>query len=165
MTKLGNIMDLATIAQRTGLSARRLRYVVDHGVLPGGKVIAVGRGNARSYTDFEAFGIALAAVLLDAGIKRRIVALLLERLCDSPKGSRRERPALLSAFSNARTMSLEIGDGVNFRMHVTTFKAGPEDVASWTQAGTGAQLATGYAPLVRLIIDVGHIRSAIKRDS
>src|SRR2546429_7926187 len=67
-------MDLAELATRTGLPPRRLRYVLDHRVLPGMKDWGEGRGIPRVFTTFESFGIALAALLLECGLIRGLVA-------------------------------------------------------------------------------------------
>ena len=79
-------MDMAELAARTGLPARKLRYVFDHRVLPGLHGTSAGHGVPRTFTDYEGFGIALAARLLDAGLTRRVVATVLDVAC-RPTGS------------------------------------------------------------------------------
>ena len=63
-------MDVETIARKTRLSPRTLRYAIYHGVAAGIDKIGEGKGVVRSYTPFEAFGIAVAAKLLESGLKR-----------------------------------------------------------------------------------------------
>jgi len=66
-------MDLMEIARRSGMPPRRLRYAIYHTVVPGIEKVDVGRGSVRRFTPYEGFCIALAAQLLDAGIKRDVV--------------------------------------------------------------------------------------------
>lgn len=68
-------MDLQTIAKKIRLPIRLVRYVVDHDVLPGGPVprLLTAKGQPRSLSDVEAFAVAIAAVLLNAGIRRSTV--------------------------------------------------------------------------------------------
>src|SRR5690348_15055905 len=67
-------MDLISLAQRTGIAPRRLRYAIYHTLMPGVSRVDRGKGAVRHFTDFEAFGVALAATLLDAGLKRDVVS-------------------------------------------------------------------------------------------
>lgn len=56
-------------------------YIFDHDVLPGASDAGEGRGIPRSLTAFEAFGVALAALLLESPLKRRLVAACLHETC------------------------------------------------------------------------------------
>lgn len=75
-------MDLQTIAKKTGLPIRLIRYVLDHEVLPGGPVrqIREAKGQPRTLTDLEAFAVAIAATLLQAGLRREAVSKYLAQL-------------------------------------------------------------------------------------
>lgn len=77
-------MDLQTIAKMTGLPIRLARYVVDHDVLPGSPVprLLPAKGQPRDFTDLEAFAVAIAAVFLDAGVRRAAVKDYLHALCE-----------------------------------------------------------------------------------
>ncbi|MBY0312873.1 MAG: hypothetical protein K2W85_12450, partial [Phycisphaerales bacterium] len=70
-------MDLNELAVRTGLPVRKLRYVLDHRILPGRQSVASGHGVPRTFTPFEGYAIALAARLLDAGVTRKLIATVL----------------------------------------------------------------------------------------
>jgi hypothetical protein len=67
------LVTLAEIAERSGLTRRQLRYVLEHRVLPGAEQTGQGRGCERAFTEFSAFGIACAALLFKAGLRRRAV--------------------------------------------------------------------------------------------
>jgi hypothetical protein len=66
-------MHIAEIAERIGLPVRQVRYVLDHGIMPGLKPAGEGRGTPRYLTAFGAFGVACAALLLQAGLRREVV--------------------------------------------------------------------------------------------
>jgi len=76
-------MDLQTIANKTRLPIRLVRYVVDHDVLPGGPVprLFTVKGQPRSLDEVEAFAVAIAATLLQAGVRRATVKSYLLILC------------------------------------------------------------------------------------
>src|ERR1700704_3473478 len=102
-------MDIAQLAIRTGLPIRRLRYVFDHQILPGTRH-AEGRGIPRSFLAFEGFGIALAALLLEAGLKRWLVALCFDAVQIGRSVPISQEP-LYQGYV-ARSGWLEIGDGL-----------------------------------------------------
>ena len=62
--------DLAEISQSSGVKVRKLRYVLDHQLLPGAQDVSQGRGTARSFTPFESFALVVAALMLEAGLRR-----------------------------------------------------------------------------------------------
>ena len=53
-------MDLQTLANRTGVPLRKLRYVLDHRLLPGMRIKHAFEfvGQPRSFAEHEGFGIA-----------------------------------------------------------------------------------------------------------
>jgi hypothetical protein len=151
-------MDLARISQLTGLSSRRLLYVLEHHVLPGTQSASRGRRVTRDFTGFESFGIACAAWMLEAGLRRSVVAQIITALVAPQRGHGGKIP-LLEVFLQQHPAVIEIGDLVNIR--IVKQKDGPSaKAASWLQAGTGAVLKS-YQPVVKVSIDVGEIRGKI----
>src|SRR4051794_7022074 len=63
-------MDIAEIGRRIEVSPRRIRYVLDRGIVPFAERAAQGRGNARDFSDQESFWLALAAVMIDKGVRK-----------------------------------------------------------------------------------------------
>src|SRR4051794_12241237 len=104
----GTMADLAAIADRSGLPVRKIRYVLDHRLTPG-EVKGRGRGAARSFTPFEAFGLVLAATMLEAGLKRALVRDCLVQLCPVPSHDLDAVP-LYRAFASAGAARIEVGD-------------------------------------------------------
>lgn len=154
-------MDIAAIVQRTGIPTRRLRYVLDHGVLPVGKQVSKGRGAVRSFTDFEAFGLTCAALMLEAGLRRSLVRGCMDLLCGRyGRGTPVHQIPFYQAFQSRGAVSLEIGDGVNVRLHEPVGQ-GPLLDTGWRQAETGAALQDGYEPLVLVRINVGSLKKLL----
>src|SRR4051794_16318914 len=104
-------MDLLTLAERTGIGPRRLRYAIYHALLPAVPPVDRGKGAVRHFTDFEAFGVALAAMLLDAGMKRDVVgdcinAVVSKYGAETPQ----DEIPLYRAFTARGAAVLEVGD-------------------------------------------------------
>lgn len=111
------MLTLAQLGDRTNLPVRRLQYVCDHAVVPGVSGKGQGFGVARTFTDVEAFGLATAAHLLQAGCVRRVVTAALRMACmlGRATGSQVADTPLSRAWL-ATTASLEIGDGYVVRL-------------------------------------------------
>jgi hypothetical protein len=154
-------MDLIQVCQVTGLPLRRLRYVLEHGVLPGAAKASRGRRIPRSFTGFEGFGIAVAAVMMEAGLRRSLVADAIAILTvEPPIPDAKTRCSLLKAYGASGETRLEIGDGVN--VHLQSVGGYQPFDTGWLQAATGAAVDKSYAPLVLISIDVGRFRRPIK---
>lgn len=155
-------MDLIQLSQITGLPLRRVRYVLEHRVLPDTAKASRGRRVPRSFSGFEAFGIAIAAVMMVAGLKRSLVAECLETLTTRPLLPKSaEECALLRAYGTSGQTVIDVGDGVNIRVHASGGYR-PFDT-NWRQATTGAPVDRNYAPLVMIRIDVDRLRQPIRR--
>jgi hypothetical protein len=143
-------MDLDRISKLTSLPIRRLRYVLEHRVLPGAERRSKGHRVTRRFSEFEAFGIACATATFEAGLRRPVVALLMSALTKrSPTGVPLQR-----AFEGAADV-LEIADGVNMRL---VEARGERD---WVQMATGTALRK-YAPMATLRLDIGRLRRAVQ---
>jgi hypothetical protein len=130
-------MDIAELGRRTGLPTRRLRYVLDHRVLPGMKLWGEGRGVPRFFASFESFGIALAAVLLKSGLRRSLVEACLVVAARYTKTMKIQERPLFQAFI-ARAGWLEVGDGQYLRLH-----------GKGKGGGISHDFDTGWQPLQR----------------
>ena len=128
--------DLAALAASSGFSKRKLRYVLDQGLLPGAPRASHGRGAPRLFTPLEGFGILVAAAMLHAGLKRRLVRETLLWLC-RPAFS----PRIQQAFLARTPCALELGDWKYVRLIGT-----PE--TPWLPLGPGRPAPEGFRPLV-----------------
>jgi len=155
-------MDITELSHRTGLGTRRLRYVIEYQILPPLEGLTPGRGAGREFNDFTGFCIALAASLMERGLRRDIVKKVMETILEFrrpglPVGSVMF-PALQNAFAFAKRSTLEIGDGCNVRIvsdppHLQTGKDTIQPMSlPWTQMDTGARLADRYEPTVTIVV-------------
>ena len=159
---------IADMEARTAIPAERLRYVLDQKILPGTRDApprwSSGRGTARRFTGFEAFGIACAALLIGAGLRRQMVSKCMDLLVEPVvSGSRDfEHVPLAMAFGQRSSAWLEIGDGSRIRLR------GSEDYRKrplqwgWFEIGTG-QAQPAYDPLVSLGINTAKLRRCFER--
>lgn len=160
------------IAGRAGVPIRKVRYVLEQGVMPGfrGRPTPGRAGAPLSFLDFEAFAIAAAAVLLHGGVQRGVVTAALVRLADAPwplPGLELPAPTLIERAVGRPRSAIEalykalggrrvlrIGDGVNLRL-----EAGEVDTG-WVEPRTFARLAPGYAPRVLVEFDAAGLAAA-----
>ena len=157
------LLNLKDIHASTGIAMQRLRYVLDQGLLPGANAPSWrrGRGSPRVFTAFEAFGIACAALLLKAGLRRRAVKECISITCAFQKGRRDlSKVPLYRAFEERSAAYLEVGDGDFVRL------VGSEDhlrhrlLFGWVSISTGTS-AEGYEPLVTIRVDIARLRRLI----
>jgi hypothetical protein len=164
----GEMFSLADIADRAAVPIERVRYVIDSGILQGGRQRKrgtgpsnPGRGIPRTFTRDEAFGLVIIVLMLEGGLRRRAVQDCLELLRSSVvPGSRRLRDVtLIRLLHDKAVAALEIGDGLNVRLK---FQEGPavktELPTGWIQPDTKAKLED-YDPLLLVRINLAKIRT------
>ena len=153
-------MTLAEIAERTGLTTRQLRYVLEHDVLPGVQDTSKGRGCERGFTEFSAFGIACAAMMFRAGLRRSTVKRCIAMLC--PGRRKFSEMPLYLAFMATGQAALEVADSHNLRLESSGNLRAHNFDTNWRQIDTGAVLESGYRPDVIVRIDVAKLRDKLK---
>jgi len=155
------MIDMAELSARSGVPVRKLRYVFDHGVLPGVVGVAPGQGIPRTLTKFEGFAIALGARLLDTGLTRQLIADCLTVACRCPRESPSHAP-LYHAYLGSHGR-LEIGDGRFVRLFAARI---PRVVAAldtrWLPL-KGGVLPAGYTPAVLVTVELGTLAETINR--
>ena len=155
-------MTLDELADASDLPVRRLRYVLDQGLLPGGKFASRGRGAARKFLPLECFGILVAAAMIEAGLKRAPIRASLESLARVPAGAVTDGAPLQRAWAGGPATFLEVGDGGRVRL---SGRSGPGgrgafDSGWLSQAGGGPDPA--YEPRVSVRVDAGRIRDGLR---
>lgn len=154
-------MDVADLSARTDLTARRLRYVLDHSLLPGQRT-ATGHGVPRTFTRFEGFAVAVAATLLGAGLTRKVVAAGLAVACDPVGGAAPDSAPLFTAFSAGGGL-LEVGDGRHVRLTVPRRPGVQREVdTGWRACGRTIRVLANYTPVVRVAMDLGELAHAVQ---
>jgi len=127
-------MDMAELARRTGLPVRKLRYVFDHRLVPDLADASTGHGIPRTFTEFEGFGVALAATLLDGGVARKLTARCFNAVCRPAPTAKVADVPLYRAFA-AAAGELTVADARFVRL------------VSPARAGVTAAGDTGWLPL------------------
>jgi hypothetical protein len=153
---------LAEIAEASGVPVRKLRYVLDHQLLPGAQDISQGRGTARSFTPFESFAVVIAALMLEAGLRRALVRQCLAVLARNPSRKVDQVP-LYRAFAHGEPARLELGDWKCVRLTVAQHPLWPALDTGWLALAEGQPPGDSYTPLVCVVMDVGRIRRLIPR--
>ena len=159
-------MELQELARRTALPLRRLRYVVDHDLVPGlnYRLASDEAGRPRQLAQDAAFGVACVAALLQGGMKRTEATSFIAALLDFPyrtkKGESWPGHHILSRFLTAGGDGhVRLGDGVNLWLELTIHDHLLD--TGWRERRTGAALAKGYAPRLVIDLDVGWLRQGI----
>lgn len=155
-------MDVQTIADRTRIPVRKVRYVLDHRLLPGLRTKSDDErvGHPRVFIDSEVLGIACAAALLEGGVKRDLVVSFLDFLVSynvrsTPKRQRKHVSAYEEAFiSNSSKIEAMVGDTVNMRIRIDDWDSG------WIQPRTFAPLKD-FHPRVTIQVDLAALKEAL----
>jgi hypothetical protein len=155
------MVDISDLAQRLALPTRQVRYVFDHDVLPGSEEAGQGRGVPRVLTEFEAFGVACAAVLLHAGARREVVRRCLSVTTQLPNRQAPDTDRLLWKAFHAVSARLDIGDGAYVRVRGNDLPKKVWD-SGWKLLVPGAAAAAScYEPLVQTTIDLTRIKGQL----
>jgi hypothetical protein len=165
-------ITLEDISRRIGISREKLRYVIDQRLLPdrledwmhadtewGSR----GRGTPRRFTPYEAFCVACATILLDAGLRRQTLKDCLKILCSppNPRVDGLSTSPLRRAFDGVGETLVEVGDGVHVRMRDATPGEHSFVYLGWRHSDSGATLAE-YHPLVVLSLHVAKLRAKFR---
>ena len=154
-------MDLRELAKKTNCSFRRLRYLVEHGIVPEPNISFHGRGSVRPREFSEATGVLIAcgAILLDAGVKRELVQRVIEVLpLIAVNTIKRKRVELWwDLMMDAKKIVVVIADGQLIRLD-TDF---PLTNIGWLELISLKKVGLVHQPAVTLQIDIGHIRDQV----
>jgi hypothetical protein len=157
-------MDLTDIHRKTTLPVRKLRYVLDHGLLPGTRVKTDLQrvGHPRSFTDFEGFSIAVAAALLDAGLRRGIIARFFDAMTQIEwrKIGPRNRligPLETAFYSPESSSRAEIADGRYLAIRIGAQKK------LWVDLQSARFNSVRYEPRIIVTINLSRIRQEIRK--
>lgn len=163
-------MDIREIAARARVGSRVVRYVLTQDVMPGYRGHGGGAGGrARSFLVIEGFWVAVAALLYDRGVQRRLVAEALNWLAEASwpptvtnlppptqlePATRRRRTPLEELYRCPLPAAVSVGDGTALRV-----EAGGADTG-WCDPRTWARYAPDHAPQVVVRLDLAGLRAA-----
>lgn len=155
--------DLMTIARRTGLSPRTLRYVVYHTLLPGVEQVGQGKGRLRAFTRPEAFGLAVAATLLEAGLKRGLVQDCMKPLVRTPPEASSTASPLDRIWGARDPVRIEVADRKYLRVRIEGPSPRDRSDSGWTDARGGAPPKADFDPTVVVSLNPTKLRDALAR--
>ena len=156
-------MDLRELSRRVDVPVRRLRYVLDHGLVPQRDWFLADNeaGTPRKFDNITAVFIACAAFLLDAGYRRESIRdfmLAVGQLY--PQGRNPLRlPLLANAITSNTDATIAIGDATHVRC-----TAGKKD-SGWYRIGNKPTADTSYIPKVVVQVDLSQIRDLVQAES
>ncbi len=157
-------MDLAAIHHATKIPLRKLRYVLDHGILPGmrSKTDRSRVGHPRSFAAIEGFSIALAVALLEGGLRRDLVARFLDAITQihwETIGPRKRRLTAIESASNvtANPAIAEIADGRYLRLTIG------KKTTTWSDLRSAHFTESMLVPCVVIRVDMFHLRDQIRK--
>ncbi|MCA9114029.1 MAG: hypothetical protein KDA79_03020 [Planctomycetaceae bacterium] len=154
------IVNLQELHERTGISKRKLRYCLDHQLVPGLNIeIASGEvGRPRSFHEDVGFGLVCAARLQELGLPHETIRRFLGGLVQLQLGEHGVgKPALAAVLERGWPARAHLGDSVNVRLVVDD--AGYD--SKWFAPGNPAPLSAEYRPTVEVVLDLGVIRDEV----
>lgn len=163
-------MDLHELAACTGLPLRKLRYVLDHGLLPGLMIeVATNEpGRPRRLAPDLAFGVACVASLLEGGVQSSTASFFIGaipqlRYLWTPGHYWHGNEIVSKFLERGEGGYVQLGDCTNLRLQLT-ISSNVVDTG-WLQPRTSAKMAADYQPRTLIQLDVGSLRQAIYGDA
>ena len=153
-------MDLQELHRRTGISSRRLRYCVDHKLVPELHIdLTPGEaGRPRRFHDDVGFGIVCAAVLLDIGLPHERIRWLLAGLLEIKVGKKGPRkPALVTILEQPVGARACLSDEGMIRIEVPEY----DYDSGWIVPGSQAKRDNRHKPRGYVVLDLGRIRDQV----
>lgn len=146
-------MNLQELHDRTGISKRKLRYCLDHGLVPGITHRTGEVGRARKFHEHVGLLIVCAAKLLELGLAHETIRVFLGALIEIPFRKDPGTSLLSRILSNHLRADAHLGDGINVRIVVRE----PFYDSSWVAPGNPAPLAKDYKPLTIVTLTIDEI--------
>jgi hypothetical protein len=153
-------MDLHELHERTGIELRKLRYCLDHDLIPGLYIELTPReaGRPRRFADDVGFGIVCAAKLLELGLPhqgvRKFLEGMLKLVIRGPGDSKR---ALVAVLEQGEPALAQLADGKRVRI----VAGDPMYDSGWVPPIRSSKRAEEYKPVVMVTLDIGQIRDLV----
>lgn len=152
-------MDLQSLEKRTRINRRKLRYCIDHQLVPGSPIsVAVDEsGRARRFSEDTGFGIVCAACLLDLGLKHEMIRRFIRGLLQLEfPGPGYPQSVLVAAMEKNLEAFADFGDGVYVRIRSPEIKYD----SGWLEIDT-RQVPEEYQPRIIVTLNLGLIREQV----
>lgn len=142
------MINIGSLARASGIPQRRLRYVLDHNLLPGVQLSAADARGTRILQDFDAFAVLLAARMLAVGCPKGMVQATVGRLY---AGAKSRGTLSLQALWARKVRALRLGD----------MRAVFAEGCWYTFAGQ--ELPAEYKPEIELRFELTELRKIVRR--
>lgn len=153
-------MDLQQLHDKSGITKRKLRYCLDHQLVPGLDILIAPDevGRPRKFADDVGFGIVCAAKLLELGLPHEVIRQFLNGLLHvTLSGRGPEKSALMAILNKSTRAFAHLGDSLNIRLAA-------EDLgfdSGWFIPGNPAKISADYRPALEVVLDLGQIRDMV----
>jgi hypothetical protein len=170
-------LDLDDLSRRTGIERRKLRYVLDHELVPRRYIEIFGNkaGRPRNFDSDVAFGIVCAARLLDLGLPHAMIRLFLGGLLEIKLKSKDNAPALSYILQSDLRAIAELGDGDRVRLLLLPMRPGAGRPSAVGRGGARCLFDSGWiaagkhrrvrefpsSPTVVVSLDLARIRDQV----
>ena len=151
-------MDLAELAQRSKLDRRKLRYVLDHKLVPELhiEIKDEAHGRPRHFAADVGFGIVCAARLQEAGLFHDTIRGFLTALLELKFDRKDPQPAFAYVLQRNLSAYADWGDDTFARLRVGSWDSG------WRRAGSGKP-ENDVDPMLVFTLNIGRIRDQVFR--
>ena len=156
-------MDLQELRERSGIDLRKLRYCLDHDLIPGLYIELTPReaGRPRKFAPDVGFGIVCAAELLNLGLPHETIRGFLAGLLSIKLvGRGQPKPALLAVLERSAAATAYLGDSRFCRMVVDDY----DFDSGWVAVSDTKRPNRNYKPKVTVVLDIGQIRDLVFTD-
>ena len=153
-------MDLQELHERTDIELRKLRYCLDHDLIPGLYIELTPReaGRPRKFAPDVGFGIVCAAKLLELGLPHEVIRKFLQGMLEIViQGTGAPKRALLAVLEQRVPAVAQLADGERVRI----VSGDPMYDSGWTPPIRRAKRADEYKPVVMVTLDIGQIRDQV----
>jgi hypothetical protein len=147
-------VDLTDLFNRTGISRRKLRYCVDHQLIPALtiEIAADAQGRPRKFHEDVGVAIVCAARLQELGLPHERIRQFLGCLSQIP-GPRRGTRALVEVIERRLPAVARLGDGAHVRLTYRDNDIEYDYDSGW-RCGDGTQLPADYQPTVEVVLNL-----------
>jgi hypothetical protein len=150
-------MDLAELSERSALDRRKLRYVLDHDLVPELHIEIKDDeiGRPRRFAEDVGFGIVCAARLQEGGLPHKSIRGFLSALLEIKFDKKDPQPALAYVLERDHPAAYaDWGDDLYARLRVDEWNSG------WHRAGSGKR-DFDADPMLVVTLNIGRIRAQV----
>lgn len=157
-------MDLQELHRRTGINVRKLRYCIDHDLVPG---LPIGSeagkaGRPRSFAEDVGFGIVCAACLLDLHLRHDTIRTILGTLPEIPiSGDGTPKSLFVSVLERPFPAQAQLSDDGKVRILVQEVVGDTGYDSGWVSPDNPSAPVENCEPRAFVTLDLGKIRDQV----